>query len=425
VTQLVSLQAPILCEIAAFVASCCKGGEQVSKAYCDLAECWATELEGERITSQQAATHASPDESGHQRQCELKAKIIMCHYLVVIACGCSAAPGTIPLRSLDQYACKLCNHMLLVCLHSPLISDMFSVNVTLGLKVSLFCITVSTCAPQECARNAGRWLYIHMFLTCSSLKIATWSFTVSHRDSGVQVRSSERPWRSFGAHDSCQASSRACHGGCHHHTLHMRCQQHTPSHWCFKTVFTEAPAALHWQPCSDATGCWVAESRGISLKLQNFFCSNSIATDVYTVNLLTGAALRNGQAPFHLPLEIVNHEVYQIIFQKATFDVTSKTLGGQATYRTVHAINGCYYSWRLDGSRLHITETCNEETLELLPCALQHLLDVAPVIVAAVYCVRVHLDLDRLWVWSIVPAPVIDIRSGALQWTTSGAMACP
>lgn len=114
----VRVQGPILCEMAAFAASCCTEGEQVSKAYCNLAEQWATELESELTDSQQAVPSSGQESSAEQRhlkQRELKAKIAMCHYLVVIACGCSAAPGTGSLRNLEPFAGQLCKHMLVVC----------------------------------------------------------------------------------------------------------------------------------------------------------------------------------------------------------------------------------------------------------------------------------------------------------------------
>jgi hypothetical protein len=112
-----AVQAPILCEMAAFVASCCAEGEQVSKGYCDLAEQWATDLEHELSCSQQAASSIDEKASSKQRQfehSEIRVKITMCHYLVVIACGCSASPGTVSLRNLKNNAGQLCKHMLLV-----------------------------------------------------------------------------------------------------------------------------------------------------------------------------------------------------------------------------------------------------------------------------------------------------------------------
>jgi hypothetical protein len=118
-------------------------------------------------------------------------------------------------------------------------------------------------------------------------------------------------------------------------------------------VFTEASTTLTWHECPDATGCWVSESEG----------------DIFTLNLLTGAAMCNGHAPSHLPETIVGHEVYQKVFQSVVFDVTPKVDGDVVTYRTSHAINGCTYTWRKNGDRLIVTENCGDETLELLPCA--------------------------------------------------------
>ena len=90
---------------------------------------------------------------------------------------------------------------------------------------------------------------------------------------------------------------------------------------------------------------------------------------MYAVNLLTGVALCNGQDPSHLPESIKNDDVYKAVFPNITFHVTPKVTGDQVTYRTVHAIKGCFYSWRVDRERLVVTETCDDQTLELLPCA--------------------------------------------------------
>jgi hypothetical protein len=120
-----------------------------------------------------------------------------------------------------------------------------------------------------------------------------------------------------------------------------------------RAVFTEAPEEMEWCDSPVATGCWVAE------------CKN----DIFTLNLLTGAAMCNGHSPSHLPDAIIGHEVYQKVFQNVVFDVTPKVDGDVVTYRTSHAINGCTYTWRKNGDRLIVTENCGDETLELLPCA--------------------------------------------------------
>ena len=132
----------------------------------------------------------------------------------------------------------------------------------------------------------------------------------------------------------------------------------TPQHLtdAVRGVFMECPVHLEWEQCADITGCWVAEGQGKR-------------GDVYAVNLLTGLALCNGHDPSHLPDSIVGLHVYKAVFSNVTFDVTPKVTGDQVTYRTVHAIKGCFYSWCVDGERLLVTETCDDHTLELLPCA--------------------------------------------------------
>jgi hypothetical protein len=145
-----------------------------------------------------------------------------------------------------------------------------------------------------------------------------------------------------------------------------------------RCVFSKAASEMQWEPCrcSDdaddplATGCWVAESNEGCKSTTGQGEGAGTATDVYTVNLMTGAALCNGQRPDTLPDPILQREVYRSIFLSMEFEITSKVINGQRTYSTRHTIDGYNYSWRLDSSgSLHITETCNEDALELLPCA--------------------------------------------------------
>ena len=111
------MQATVLFELAAFAASHTAPGHrisglQVAEAYMALAAKSAAELEQERNDQTQSGNM----EQWELQQREMKAKICMCHYLVVIACGCSAEPGAVGVRSLQPYAQKLCKHILLVCL---------------------------------------------------------------------------------------------------------------------------------------------------------------------------------------------------------------------------------------------------------------------------------------------------------------------
>lgn len=133
----------------------------------------------------------------------------------------------------------------------------------------------------------------------------------------------------------------------------------------FEEEITEPPTVLHWDPCPNMAGCWVAEVSGAQ-------------DDVYTVNLLTGVAMCNGQDPSHLPAAILQHQVYHTVFMNMDFEVNLKRSGGHEKYVTVHSIDGCFYSWCLEGDNLIVTETRDGQTLELLPCAfsdfLTHLL---------------------------------------------------
>jgi hypothetical protein len=100
--------------MAAFVASCCPEGEEVARGYCEVAEQWATEFEHELRCSEQSSSSCNSLKQRQIAQRELKVKIKLCHYLFVVACGCSAAPGTLVLRNLEDFAGKICKHILLV-----------------------------------------------------------------------------------------------------------------------------------------------------------------------------------------------------------------------------------------------------------------------------------------------------------------------
>ena len=129
----------------------------------------------------------------------------------------------------------------------------------------------------------------------------------------------------------------------------------------FRSIFTHAPAFIEWTQCADErgdvlTGCWVAEG-------------GELLRDVLTVNLLSGAAMRNANAPSHLPESVVSDPVYREVFQNVVFDATPQVDGQTVTYRTAGEVGGYVYTWCKEGDRLLITETFNGQTLELLPCA--------------------------------------------------------
>jgi hypothetical protein len=86
----------------------------------------------------------------------------------------------------------------------------------------------------------------------------------------------------------------------------------------------------------------------------------------YTLNTLTGSALRNGAAPERLPAHVLQHALYQKTFGELEVEVTDDLT-------TRQPVQGRVYQWLLHGPQLCITETASErmeqETLELLPGA--------------------------------------------------------
>lgn len=81
-----------------------------------LAAHWAADLDHER-QQQHLSSHAAQPELLVE-QSELKAMIAMCHYLVLVACGCSGDVETGTMRSMEPFAGQLCKHMLLVRLYA-------------------------------------------------------------------------------------------------------------------------------------------------------------------------------------------------------------------------------------------------------------------------------------------------------------------
>jgi hypothetical protein len=123
----------------------------VSIRYCALAGCWATELEEDLKRLQRAAAQANQEESNREERSELKAKVAFCHFLAVIACGCSSAPDSVHLRNMERCAGQLCKHMILVCLYFFLIRT----GILLYCKhMELFWFgSVHRCG--QCATSAG------------------------------------------------------------------------------------------------------------------------------------------------------------------------------------------------------------------------------------------------------------------------------
>ena len=109
-----------------------------------------------------------------------------------------------------------------------------------------------------------------------------------------------------------------------------------------RAVFTQAPHALQWgwlHTGSDPTTCVEAEHDG----------------NLYSLNLATGMALRNGLPPSMLPAEVRDHRLYQRVFQARNFEVAQAGVDGW--FETVKPIAGCLvYRFRRVGEELHVEE---------------------------------------------------------------------
>lgn len=102
-------------ELAAFVATHTAedkpySGEHVRKAYMQLAEKSASDLARELQKKASSVVH----KQGEQEMKELTAKMAMCHYLVIITCGCPVDAISVQIGDSGPYAKQLCKHMVMM-----------------------------------------------------------------------------------------------------------------------------------------------------------------------------------------------------------------------------------------------------------------------------------------------------------------------
>jgi hypothetical protein len=92
------------------------------------------------------------------------------------------------------------------------------------------------------------------------------------------------------------------------------------------------------------------------------------AGHLYSINLLNGVVLLDGNPPGVLPQNILDHPLYIRTFGKRTFDVS---LVASQTFKTSYALDGCFYEFlALPEGKLHIRELSSQFQLELLDPAM-------------------------------------------------------
>ena len=119
------------------------------------------------------------------------------------------------------------------------------------------------------------------------------------------------------------------------------------------SVFPALPEGLQWLQAAGKAGCWTAQ--------------RAADTACYSVNLLTGNALRNAAAPSRLPAAVTNHPMYRTTFGLLNFEVTTDNASRQL-------VRGRRYRFaqRTDGELCVIESLpagAAEDELELLPGA--------------------------------------------------------
>lgn len=114
----VVLQAPLLCEMAAFVSSRHESGPDVADAFAQMAASWASQYEAELHSLETEAA----DDAGSSRP-DVQAKCALAHALVVITHGSSSRSMCAPASTFksnlsNQQAERLCFHMVQAARHS-------------------------------------------------------------------------------------------------------------------------------------------------------------------------------------------------------------------------------------------------------------------------------------------------------------------
>jgi hypothetical protein len=94
-------------------------------------------------------------------------------------------------------------------------------------------------------------------------------------------------------------------------------------------ILPKIPNQLTWEQLHDGQMCFEATDND---------------GNVYSANVLTGVLLMNGVPPRTLPLEILNHKMYQRTFGEISFEIVKGVDGWMETVRMIH---GKYYRFHL------------------------------------------------------------------------------
>jgi hypothetical protein len=149
-----------------------------------------------------------------------------------------------------------------------------------------------------------------------------------------------------------------------------------------QSILHRLPSRLTWEQLQDGQMCFEATDKD---------------GNVYSANILTGVLLMNGVPPRTLPLEILNHKLYQRTFGEISFEIVRGADGWMETVRRVH---GKYYRFHLrpSDSQLMIEEKSsphegNMQSLRLLLESWNHSL---PMRLQEMYSHWYHKELDTV-----------------------------
>lgn len=89
------------------------------------------------------------------------------------------------------------------------------------------------------------------------------------------------------------------------------------------------------------------------------YATEALTGTIYAINLFSGMILTDGNSPGGLPPQIRQSERYREMFGKQDFEVSFS----KGVYRTVYAVQGCYFDFSVIENELHVREVyCDKQT---------------------------------------------------------------
>ena len=231
-----ALQAPMLCELAAFAAAWSTEGVRVAREFAGMAAAWAEEFQQELRTLAN-----NPEQDDNRKRKRLQENCSTASMLAVISLG-FASPGSVT--------------------GTPAGGSQFSI------------------ADAQCLLKHLVWVHYYQGESEQHLAVRPQCLAVASRC----ARAIDRQLES--ADVSRQVLSSAA-----------------------RALYETLPDDLEWTRSAKNSGCFIAQS------------PSDPSAAWYSINIVTGCALRNGQQPARLPDPVTNHPVYKRTMGTLQLDV--------------------------------------------------------------------------------------------------------